>query len=448
MAKPAELEKLTGLASRFGAFVAERHPFALVDSLEVFETVTGGRDPRDEAGIDALRAALRIELTRRLQSRPLPPGLPDTTPRTSVAARMEQAHAELLDACDGFLRRAAIEASLTREERLEILRGMVLTRATDNRLKTFFLGGEVRFGGTALQGKGFRSLGQEAIYGAAMRLRRGPKYRGDRSAKASAFAEASADRRSLGGGWSAERSLWQGDVIGPMIRDLGVTLAMRPEPATVRMVLNSQMAKAGPPTGGKDFGYGDIDWGILLPASPLTIATLTLAGMAMAFWREGSGRVAVSFIGEGGSSLGEWHEAINLCAARRLPAIFCIENNQTALSTPVTEQSAVRVFADKAIAYGIPGITIDGTDPDRIAAAFSWAADRARAGLGPALIELVAMRMCGHAHHDDMLYLGKDPQTSWEIPPLTGQGYANRELYDFWCARDPIATYAAKLGLD
>src|SRR5947207_8040144 len=438
MAKPAELEKLTGLASRFGAFVAERHPFALADSLEVFETVTAGRDPRDEPGIDALRAALRHELTRRLQSRPLPPDLPDTTPRTSVAARIEQAHAELLDACDGFLRRAAIEASLTREERLEILRGMVLTRATDNRLKTFFLGGEVRFGGTALQGKGFRSLGQEAIYGAAMRLRRGPKYRGDGSVKTSA------ERSDGSAKASAERSTWHGDVIGPMIRDLGVTLAMRPEPATVRMVLNSQMAKAGPPTGGKDFGYGDIDWAILLPASPLTIATLTLAGMAMAFWREGSRRVAVSFIGEGGSSLGEWHEAINLCAARRLPAIFCIQNNQTALSTPVADQSAVRVFADKAAGYGVPGVTIDGTDPEAITGAFGWAAERARAGRGPALIETVAMRMCGHAHHDDMLYLGRDPQLGWDYPP-PGDGYADRELYGYWAARDPIALYAAKL---
>src|SRR5258705_5872996 len=230
-----------------------------------------------------------------------------------------------------------------------------------------------------------------------------------------------------------------------MIRDCGVTVAMGPEPATVRMIFNSQMAKAGPPTGGKDFGYGDLDWGILLPASPLTIATLTLAGMAMAFSREGSTRVAVSFIGEGGSSLGEWHEAINLCAARRLPAIFCIQNNQTALSTPVKDQSAVRTFADKAAGYGVPGLTLDGTDPEAIAGAFGWAAERARAGLGPTLIELVAMRLCGHAHHDDMLYLGRDPQTSWEIPPLRDQGYANRELYAYWAARDPIALYAARL---
>ena len=442
MAKPAELEKLTGVASRLGAFVAERHPFALADVLDAFETATGGRDPRDEAAIETLRPVLARELTRRLQAKPLPQGLPETTPRTSAETRLGQACTELVAACDGFLRRAAIEASLTREERIEILRGMLLTRATDNRLKAFFLGGEVRFGATALQGKGFRSLGQEAIYGAAMRLRRGPKYRGDGSAKASA------ERSDRSAKALAERSSWQGDVIGPMIRDLGVTLAMRPEPATVRMVLNSQMAKAGPPTDGKDFGYGDLDWGILLPASPLTIATLTLAGMAMAFSREGSKRVAVSFIGEGGSSLGEWHEAINLCAARRLPAIFCVENNQTALSTPVADQSAVRVFADKAAGYGVPGITVDGTDPEAIAGAFGWAAERARAGLGPALIELVAMRLCGHAHHDDMLYLGRDPQTSWEIPPLAEQGYANRELYEYWAARDPIALYAARLTAD
>ena len=211
------------------------------------------------------------------------------------------------------------------------------------------------------------------------------------------------------------------------------------------MVLNAQMGKAGAPLEGKDLHIGDFSNGILPPAAPLTTATLTIAGMAMAFWRDGSGRVALSFIGEGGSSLGEWHEAINLCAARRLPAIFCVENNQTALSTPVAEQSAVRVFADKAAGYGMPGITIDGTDPDQIAAAFTWAAERARAGQGPTLIETVSMRMCGHAHHDDMLYLGRDPQTSWEYAPLTEQGYANRELYDYWAARDPIALYAARL---
>jgi 2-oxoisovalerate dehydrogenase E1 component len=420
MANPAEVEKVTGIASRLGAFVAERHPFALTDALQAFDAVAAGHEPNDEAAFEALRPAFRGELTRRLQRRAVPQGLPDTTPRTSAGTRLEQAFAQLVDDCDGFLRRAAIQASLTRQERIEILRGMLVTRATDNRLKTFFTGGEIRYRAAAFQGKGFRSLGQEAIYAAGIRLRRGAKYRQPDGA-------------------------WTGDVIGPVIRDLGIALAMRPDADAVRMVLNAQTGKVGPPLDGKDLHIGDFGWGILPPAAPLTIATLTMAGMALAFWREGSGRVALSFIGEGGSSLGEWHEAINLCAARRLPAIFCLENNQTALSTPLADQSAVRVFADKAAGYGMPGITIDGTDPDVIAAAFTWAAERARAGLGPAVIETVSLRMCGHAHHDDMLYLGRDPQPSWEYAALTGQGYANRELYAYWSARDPIAVYAARL---
>jgi len=420
MANPAEVEKLTGIAKRFGAFVAERHPLALAEALEALETVAGGQEPAEEAGFEALRAPFRSELSRRMRLRAVPDGLLPSTPCTSVETRLNQAYVQLIEDCDGFLRRAAIEASLTREERIEILRGMVLTRATDNRLKTFFTGGEVRYGTMAFQGKGFRSLGQEAIYAAGIRLRRGAGFR-------------AADGR------------WNGDVVGPVIRDLGITLAIRPEPDTVRMVLNAQMGKVGPPLDGKDLHIGDFDWGILPPAAPLTTATLTIAGIAMAFWRDRSGRIALSFIGEGGSSLGEWHEAINLCAARRLPAIFCVENNQTALSTPVADQSAVRVFADKAVGYGVPGITIDGTDPDQIAAAFAWAAERARAGLGPTLIETVSMRMCGHAHHDDMLYLGRDPQSSWDYPPVTEQGYANRELYEYWSRRDPISVYAARL---
>ena len=422
MARSAESQKLTGLASRLGTFVAERHPLALAAAIGAFHAATGRRTPLDERSIDALRPGFRRELARRLKS-PVPRGLGETTPRTPASARLRQAHAEVLDACDGFLRRAALQASLTQDERREILRGMVLARATDNRLKTFFVASEVRYGRTPFQGKGFRSLGQEAIYAAAIRLRRGASFR-------------------------SKDGTWRGDVIGPLIRDLGAVLAMRPEPATVRMVLNAQMAKAGPPSDGKDLVLGDFGWGILPPAAPLGIATLTLAGMALAFAFEGSGRLAVSFIGDGGCSLGEWHEAINLCAARRLPAIFCVQNNQTALSTPVADQSAARVFADKAAGYGVPGITIDGTDPDAIAAAFAWAAERAREGGGPTLVELVSMRMCGHAHHDDMLYLGRDSHPSREYPPAAGGGYVDRELYTYWSARDPIRTYAARLESD
>src|SRR5688572_11965461 len=409
MARTSSASPAAGVGTRLCAFVLERFPFA----LPLVRPLVASGEPLDRASFDkALRRAL---------SEIDPRELPDTTPHVTATARLEQATSALLDACDGFIAREAIAASLTVDERREILRGMVLTRAIDNRLKQLFTGVEVHHRGVPFQGKGFRSLGQEAIFAVGIRLRRGPR-------------------------WRDEDGTWRGDVVGPIIRDLGVALAMRPEPATVRMVLNSQMGKDGPPMGGKDLHLGDINWGILPATAPLSISTLSVAGMAMAFAREGSGRVAVSFIGEGGSSLGEWHEAINLCAARRLPAIFCVENNQTALSTPVSEQSAVRVFADKAAGYGIPGITIDGTDAEAIAAAFTWAADRARSGDGPALIELISMRMCGHAHHDDMLYLGKEPQPSWEYAEVAPQGaYADRSAYAFWAAKDPIASYAKAL---
>ena len=407
----------TTVEKRFAAFITERYPFALDAARTAFDAA-GGSQAATERDIEAVRARFG-ELLRAQLRAVAPADVDETTPGVKAADRFAAAVEELVEACDGFLRRAAIRLSLTAAERREILSGMMLTRATDNRLKVFFTGGEVRYGDGAFQGKGFRSLGQEAIYAAGIRLRRGAAF--------------------------ARNGEWTGDIVAPLIRDLGAALAMKPDAETVRMVLSAQMAKAGPPMNGKDLHIGDLAHGILPAAAPLAISTLTAAGMAMAFARDGSGRVALSFIGEGGSSLGEWHEAINLCAARKLPAVFCVQNNQTALSTPVADQSAVRVFADKAQGYGIPGITIDGTDPDEVAAAFAWAVERARKGQGPALIELVCMRMCGHAHHDDMLYLGKEPPISWEYPPLTDQGYADRAKYAFWSARDPLTAYAARL---
>lgn len=398
------------------AFVAERHPFGLSAVLSAFDVLT---NVEDLAWVrDRLRCVLPDRIRTHLTQHASPPVA--TTPGMGSDVRAAHAAAELVEAVDGFLARTAIAQSFTDEERVEMLRGMILTRAVDNRLKHFFSGGEVKYGAASFQGKGFRSLGQEAIYAVPLRLRRGPA-------------------------WRSAEGVWQGDVVAPLIRDLGAALAMRGDADAVRQVLSAQMGKAGPPMGGRDLHLGDFDWGVLPASAPLTISTLTAAGMGCAFAQTRSGRIAVSFIGEGGSSLGEWHEAINVCAARRWPVLFCLQNNQTALSTPVAEQSAVRVFADKAIGYGVPGVTIDGTDPEAIAATFAWAAERARAGHGPALIELVAMRMCGHAHHDDMLYLGKDPQPGWDYPPLTAQGYANPDLYAFWKERDPIPTYARRL---
>jgi 2-oxoisovalerate dehydrogenase E1 component len=406
------------IAARFLSFVADRHPLAFAAAQQATRSLTAppSRDP------DAIRQfgrAIDDVLGKQLQ-REAATSLPDCIPGITPATRLETGREQFLTACDAFFAREAIAASLTDEERREILRGMVLTRVLDNRLKRLFTSGEVRFGQTPFQGKGFRSLGQEAIYAAAIRLRRGEQY--------------------------LDTQGWQGDVLAPIIRDLGAALAMHPTPETVRMVLNAQMGKAGPPMDGRDLHIGDLAHGILPATAPLTIGTLTLVGMALAFARTKSPRVVVSFIGDGGTSLGEWHEALNAAAVHRLPMIFCVENNQVALSTPTAANSAARSFADKAAGYGVLGISIDGTDPDGIAAAFSWAADRARDGAGPALIELTSMRMCGHAHHDDMLYLGSEPPLGLEYPALKNEsGYVDRDRYRFWAARDPIAAYAARL---
>jgi 2-oxoisovalerate dehydrogenase E1 component len=414
------------LELRLLAHLAERHPFA----LEPVRSIVGGRlrslrgSPAErEEGLEKQRARIVSRLREQLRLA-APPKTPETTPGVSAGERLKLATNEVIDSVDAFLRRDSITASLTAEERIEILRGMILTRATDDRLKALYLGGEIRFNKGAFQGKGFRSLGQEAIYAAAIRLRRGERYRdGD--------------------------GTWTGDVVAPLIRDLGAALAMHPVGETVRMVLRCQMGKSGPPMNGKDLHIGDFSRGILPATAPLGIPALTAAGMAMAFSMRGEDRVAVCFIGDGGCSLGEWHEAINLCAARRLPAIFCIENNQTALSTPLGDQCAARVFADKASGYGVPGLTLDGTDPDAIASAFAWAAERAREGRGPTLLELVSMRMCGHAHHDDMLYLGREPQTrSWSYPSPTEAGYVDPRSYAFWSRKDPLRSYAARLVSD
>jgi 2-oxoisovalerate dehydrogenase E1 component len=409
MARSTPVPAIAGVIERLEAFVLERFPFALGAVQRAASRVP------QPATRDALTRTLETEL-RALDVR----DLAETTPGVAAVARWRDAVKELFDAIDGFFAREAIGASLTRDEKLEIMHGMVLMRALDNRLKLLYLQGDVKYGSVGVQGKGFRSLGQEAIYAAGIRLRRGSAYRDDADG-------------------------WRGDVVCPLIRDNALVLAMHNDPWTIRMILNAQIGKAGPPMDGRDIHVADWGWGILPPTAPLGINPVNIAGVAMAFAREGSERVAISLIGEGGSSLGEWHEAINACAVRKLPAIFCIQNNQTALSTPLHEQSAVRVFADKAAGYGVPWHYRRRHESGSHCGAFTWAADRARAGQGPTLIELVSMRMCGHAHHDDMLYLGKEPPVSWECAPVADGAYVNREQYEYWSTKDPISGYAAKL---
>src|SRR6185295_12512585 len=186
---------------------------------------------------------------------------------------------------------------------------------------------------------------------------------------------------------------------------------------------------------GRDLHVGALWKGVLPPTAPLIIGTQTLVGMAYAAKLRKEDRVFVSLLGEGGSSLGEWHEAINFASVQRLNMVFVIENNRWALGTRSTEQSAVARFALKAAGYGIPGATIFGNDPDEVAAAGTWAAERARSGKGPGLIELVSYRRSGHAHHDDDRFHGAGGI----------KGYELAEEAALWEAADPIALYERRL---
>ena len=165
---------------------------------------------------------------------------------------------------------------------------------------------------------------------------------------------------------------------------------MRPEPDTVRMVLNAQMGKVGAPIDGKDLHIGDFACGILPPAAPLTIATLTIAGHGDGVLARGIGPRRASR----SSAKADRRSANGTRRSTSAPRGGCRRSSASRTTRPrcrrrSPDQSAVRVFADKAAGYGVPGITVDGTDPEQIAAAFAWAAERARAGLGPTLIETV-----------------------------------------------------------
>jgi 2-oxoisovalerate dehydrogenase E1 component len=400
------------VGQRFLSFVIERHPFAWAAAKITWATV--GIETNDADALEVLGGTIARTIVEHL---PMPDrDLPESQPFVDVNSRHAAEIGRLAADIVGFFNREAIASTITAEEKRWMLRGIVLTRAVDNKMKQLFLSSEMRYGDKGFQGKGFRSLGQEAIYAAALRLRRGVEH--------------------------VRPDGWAGDVVGPLIRDLGVSLAFSDD---IEMCLNAQVGKAGAPNNGKDLHLGQPERGVFMVAAPLSIATCTMTGAALGFKRRRQDRVAVSFIGEGGSSLGEWHEAINMAAVQKLPIVFCLENNQTALSTPVAEQSRVRTFADKGLGYGVMSVTVDGTDAIAIAAAFAWAADRARAGEGPTLIEVVAMRMSGHAHHDDMLYLGTDPVLDFELPATPDKGYVDAAKYAQWSQRDPLARLASRL---
>ena len=137
-------------------------------------------------------------------------------------------------------------------------------------------------------------------------------------------------------------------------------------------------------------------------------------GVALASVLRKEKSVVMTYIGDGGSNVGDIHESLAMASVQKLPLILIIENNQFAYSTPVSKQKAMEKYSDRAIGYGIPGFTIDGTDIDEVYSTCKQAVERARNGQGPTLIESVTMRMHGHSAHDGAEYVPKDLLAAWK----------------------------------
>jgi pyruvate dehydrogenase E1 component alpha subunit len=220
-------------------------------------------------------------------------------------------------------------------------------------------------------------------------------------------------------------ALRQDDFLAPLHRDLGAHLWRGMDPA---QIMASFMGKVTSPTGGRDgtLHYGRLDLNVYNPPSHIPDNYPVATGAAFAYQYRSEDRVALAYCGDGSTSEGNFHEAVNIAAVLKLPCIFIVENNQYAYSTPVRMQSASVDFGVKAQAYGIPGVTVDGTDVLAVHDATAEAAARARAGEGPSLIECVTMRMHGHAEHDPA-------------------DYVPREMLEQWQKRDPVALYESTL---
>ena len=269
--------------------------------------------------------------------------------------------------------------TLTRDEHLELYSYMRLNRELEEQMVRLFRQNKI-VGGL------YPSLGQEAI--------------------------------SVGTAYA----LAPGDWIAPMIRNIGALLVRGFKP---RDVMTQHMARYTSPTRGKDgtSHFGDLKVRhVVSPTSVLGDLIPVMAGVAMAGRYLGQKIVTMTWIGDGGTSTGVFHEGLNFAAVQKAPFVLIVENNQWAYSTPIEKQAALANFADRAKAYGIRSEIVDGNDVVAVVRTTRAAVDHARAGNGPVLVEAKTMRMLGHAQHDAAEYVPK-------------------AMLDAWRQRDPLARF-------
>jgi len=281
--------------------------------------------------------------------------------------------------------RATTEAELKRHDAdflLGLYRDMVRTRALDTRIEALYKQGKLVAGC-------YSSRGQEGL--------------------------------SIG----STAALRKDDVIGPMIRNLG---SMLRHGIPMTMVLRNYLGRANGPTKGRDGSshFGSLEHNVIAPISMLASLIPVMCGVALSFQLRKEDRVALTWIGDGGSNVGDFHEGLNLAGVLKLPMVVILENNKYAYSTPIEYQTAAPDFACRAQGYGIAAAKVEGNDTLAVYEVTKEAVERARGGKGPTLIEANTMRMRGHAIHDDAKYVPK-------------------KMFDEWEKRDPIASFAARL---
>ncbi|CAH0305006.1 MULTISPECIES: thiamine pyrophosphate-dependent dehydrogenase E1 component subunit alpha [Peribacillus] len=193
----------------------------------------------------------------------------------------------------------------------------------------------------------------------------------------------------------------QKDYVLPYYRDVGVVLTFG---MTAKDLMLSGFAKEEDPnSGGRQMPghFGQKKNRIVTGSSPVTTQVPHAVGIALAGKMEGKDLVTFVTFGEGSSNQGDFHEGANFAGVHKLPVIFMCENNKYAISVPIEKQLSCENVSDRAIGYGMPGITVDGNDPLEVYAAVKEAADRARRGEGPTLVETVSYRLTPHSSDDD-----------------------------------------------
>jgi TPP-dependent pyruvate/acetoin dehydrogenase alpha subunit len=217
------------------------------------------------------------------------------------------------------------------------------------------------------------------------------------------------------------------DIIAPSHREIGAAVT---KGIPLIEIAAQVYARRNSPDKGKTHPchYSSRSKGVIVPASTLAGQTVVGTGCAMGFKIMKKDNVVVAFFGEGATSRGGWHEAVNYAGVHKLPIVYICQNNLWAESVPANLQAAIKDFSDRAKAYGFPGVTIDGNDVFEVHKTAAAAIERARKGEGPTLIECKTYRYYGHS----------------EIDPAD---YRRQEELEYWKKQDPV-TRAEKILLE